>query len=392
MKGRENTSPMAFVDAALEALESGGLLRHLVPVHPISPTEVEVDGRRVRLFSSNDYLGLSSHENVREAAAEAARLGLGPRGASLICGYTDLHEELELELASLKGTEAALVFPTGYMANVGVLTALGTPDATIFSDELNHASIVDGCRLSRARTEVFRHRDVDHLESLVSASKAYRKVIVTDSVFSMEGVLAPLADLVELKRRHGCVLVVDEAHATLVFGKGGGGVAEEVGVSEEIDFQIGTMSKAIGALGGYVATSARAREWLLNVARPFVFSTSLPTPIVAAALAALRVARHTPQLRERLWWRVAELSEALVRPLAAPIAPVRVGDEWRALEASRSLLDAGFHVTAIRPPSVPPGRSLLRVTLSAAHEYSDVSNLTLALARLGLFGLGSRTS
>jgi 8-amino-7-oxononanoate synthase len=383
---------MSFVDSALEALESAGLRRRLAAVRQISASEVEVAGRRVRLFSSNDYLGLSTHPDVCAAAAAAAGAGMGPRAAALICGYTERHEELEAELASLKGAESALLFPTGYMANVGTLEALGTADAAIFSDAFNHASIVDGCRLSRAKVEVYRHRDTDHLESLLAASKAHRKVIVTDSVFSMEGILAPLAELVELKRRYGCILVVDEAHGTLVFGEQGGGVTEHAGVTQDVDFQIGTLSKAIGSVGGFVATSARAREWLLNVARPFVFTTALPAPVVAAALAAVRVARATPRLRERVWWRVSELSEALVRPLEAPIAPVRVGDEWRALEASRSLLDAGFHVTAIRPPTVPPGRSLLRVTLSAAHEYTDVSDLTLALARLGLFGLGSRTS
>jgi 8-amino-7-oxononanoate synthase len=378
---------------ALEAIERRGRRRSLLAVVPVSATEVEVGGRRVRLFSSNDYLGLSSHPDVRIAAALAAEeYGMGPRGASLVCGYTELHEELEGELASLKGAEAALLFPTGYAANLGALGALGSPDTVIFSDELNHASIIDGCRLARSKVEVYRHRDVGHLESLVAASTARRRVIVTDSVFSMEGDTAPLADIVEVRRRHACLLVVDEAHATLVYGRRGGGLAEALGVEAEVDLQVGTLSKAAGALGGFVACNRSTRDWLLNVARSYIFTTALPAPVVAAALAAVRVAAREPSLRQRLWWRVSEFSEAMMRPLASPIAPILVGDEWRAVEASRSLLKRGFHVTAIRPPTVPAGGSRLRVALSAAHSSTDLTDLTLAIAGLGHFALGSHAS
>jgi len=383
---------MDFVDAALSALEADKRRRDLVEIRPSGPMQVEVAGRPVRLFSSNDYLGMSSHPDVLEAVRESLREGLGPRAAPLVCGYTNRHAELEAEIASLDRSESALVFPTGYMANVGVLTALGAADAEIFSDELNHASIVDGCRLSRAKVTVYRHRDVDHLESLLEGSKAHRKIVVTDTVFSMEGTIAPLSEIVALKDRFGFVLVLDEAHATLLFGERGSGVAEERGIEDAVDFRVGTLSKAVGALGGYVATSERNRSWLLNVARSFIFSTALPTPVVAAAIAAIRVARSTPKLRERVWWRVSELSEILARPLVAPIAPIRVGDELRSVELSRALFEAGFHVSAIRPPTVPNGRSVLRVTVSAAHEHRDVVALGLALARLGLYGLGSRTS
>jgi 8-amino-7-oxononanoate synthase len=388
----ERTTPLDFVDDALDALESAGRRRDLVAVRPLSPTAVEIAGRRVRLFSSNDYLGLSAHPEVLDAVRASIDGGLGPRAAALVCGYTELHETLEAEIASLENTESALVFPTGYMANVGVLTALGSVDAEIFSDELNHASIVDGCRLARARVSVYRHRDVEHLESLLAASKAHRKVVVTDTVFSMEGTIAPLAAIAALKRRAEFVLVVDEAHATLLYGERGSGVAEQESVEADVDFRVGTLSKAVGAHGGYVATSRRARAWLLNVARPYIFTTALPAPVAAGALAAIRLARCTPALRERLWWRVSELAEALGRRLVAPIAPIRAGDEWRSMEASRALLDAGFHVSAIRPPTVPAGRSLLRVTLSAAHDHRDIVDLSLALARLGLVGLGSRAS
>jgi 8-amino-7-oxononanoate synthase len=373
----------AWVEEALAAIEERGRTRRLVPVVPRSAVEVEVAGRRVRLFSSNDYLGLSRHPEVCEAAAAAAReRGMGPRAASLVCGYTDEHEALEADLARLKGTEAALLFPTGFMANLAALGATAGRDATIFSDELNHASIVDGCRLARARVEVYRHGDVEHLESLLAASTARRKVVVTDTVFSMEGDLAPLAEIVALRERHDFLLVTDEAHATLVFGPRGGGVAEALGVAWGVDLHVGTLSKAVGALGGYVASSARVRDLVLNTARPYVFTTALPAPVVAAARAALAVARRDAAIRERLWDRAGELGRALGRDLASPIAPIRIGDEARALAASRALLERGLHVTAIRPPTVPPGGSRLRVTVSAAHTARDVADLAEALREL----------
>lgn len=373
-----------WVDDALDAIERAGRTRRLVAVSPRSAVEVEIGDRRVRLFSSNDYLGLSSHPEVREAAARAAvERGMGPRGASLICGYTDEHEALENELAALKDAEAALLFPTGFMANLAALGVAASRDAEIFSDELNHASIIDGCRLTRARVSVYRHGDLDHLESLLRASTASRRVVVTDTVFSMEGDLASLAGLVELRRKYGFLLVTDEAHATLVLGPRGGGLSDALGLAGEIDLQVGTLSKAVGALGGYVASSARMRELLLNTARSYVFTTALPIPVVAAARAAVRVAAEDASIRERLWRRVGELGEALGMELTSPIAPIVVGEEARAVAASRELMERGFHVTAIRPPTVPVGGSRLRVTVSAAHADGDVAELARALAEVG---------
>jgi 8-amino-7-oxononanoate synthase len=369
-----------WIDQALERIEAAGRTRRLVPAVARSAVEVEIAGRRVRVFSSNDYLGLSSHPEVREAAAKAAlEDGMGTRGASLICGYTEAHEALETELAALKGAEAALLFPTGFMANLAAISAVADRETEVFSDELNHASIIDGCRLSRARVSVFRHGDVDHLESLVRASTAARRVVVTDTVFSMEGDLAPLADLVALRRRYDLVLVADEAHATLVLGPRGGGLSDALGLGGEIDLQVGTLSKAAGALGGFVASSERLKRLLVNTARPYIFTTALPLPVVAAARAALRVAAEDGSIRERLWARVADLGRGLGLALATPIAPIVVGDEARALAASRALLERGFHVTAIRPPTVPPGGSRLRITVSAAHTAADVADLVSAL-------------
>lgn len=371
---------LGFLDHDMNRIAANGRRRSLVPVAPRSPVHVDVGGRAVRLFSSNDYLGLSHHPRVREAAASAAHeFGMGPRGASLICGYTTEHEALEEDLATLAGTESALLFPSGFAANLGVVSALGGDGAAVFSDELNHASIIDGCRLARAAVHVYRHADVEHLDELLSSSKAPRRIVVTETVFSMDGDVAPLVELAEVCDRHGAIFVVDESHATLVFGKRGSGIAEDKGVAERVDLHIGTLSKAIGSQGGFVATSERMREYLLNVARAYVFTTSPTLPVVAAARAALRVAREEPELRARLWERVGELAVGLGRALASPIAPIVAGAEERAVAASRSLLERGFHVTAIRPPTVPVGESRLRITVSAAHSRRDVSELVSAL-------------
>ncbi len=369
-----------FLDLDMNRIAADGRRRSLVPVDPRSAVEVDIEGHAVLLFSSNDYLGLSHHPRVREAAAGAATgKGMGPRGAALICGYTAEHEALEADLANLAGTESALMFPSGFAANLGVMSALGADGAAVYSDELNHASIIDGCRLARAEVHVFRHADVDHLDELLALSTASRRIVVTESVFSMDGDVAPLVRIAAVCERHGAILVVDESHATLVYGERGGGVAEAKGVADRVDVHIGTLSKAIGSQGGFVATSKRMREYLLNVARAYVFTTSPTLPVVAAARAAIRVAREEPDLRARLWERVGEFAAGLGLDVASPITPIVVGTEERAVAASRALLGRGLHVTAIRPPTVPVGSSRLRITLSAAHSQSDVAQLVTAL-------------
>jgi 8-amino-7-oxononanoate synthase len=299
-----------------------------------------------------------------------------------VCGYTKHHEALEQGLAHLKKAETTLLFPTGYAANLAVLSSLADEATVVFTDILNHASIVDGGRLARqagARVKVYRHRDANHLETLLKKAKEPRKLIVTDTVFSMDGDIAPLADLIALKRKYGALLVVDEAHGTLVFGRKGGGVTEALEVSQDIDIHVGTLSKAFGAQGGFVATNRRFRDWILNRGRSFVFSTALPVPVVAAASAALDVSTNDSSLRKSLWKHVAFLGRALGRTLESPIVPIVIGDNDRTLAASATLLDAGFHVPAIRPPTVPRGTSRLRVALSAAHSEEDVRALAQAL-------------
>ena len=349
-----------------------------------SATQVEL-----ALFSSNDYLGLSTHPDVRAAAASAAAAhGCGPRASALVAGFTELHQELEARLARLKATEAALLFPTGYAANTAVLGALAdSASCAIFSDELNHASIIDGARLASkgagAALHVYRHNDLAHLDALLSASDAPRKLIVSDSLFSMDGDFADVAGLATMRGQHGALLVLDEAHATLVCGESGGGAAEAAGVADSVDVHIGTLSKAFGAHGGFVASSRALKQLLLSRGRPGIYSTALPAPAVAAAIAAMDAA--TPALRTRLWRNVASFADALPGVEArSPICPLLVGGEKAALAASAALLRDGFHVPAIRPPTVPRGTARLRVALSAAHTPAQIASLAAALARQAL--------
>lgn len=355
----------------------------------LTPTErplVVHDGEReLVLFSTNDYLGLAQHPEVLAAASAAASATMGPRAAPLISGYSDEHAALERELAELDGTPSALLTPTGFAANAGPLAAIAGPDLVIFSDALNHASIVDGCGLARragARLVVYPHADAEALARLLAEHPAPRQLIVSDAVFSMDGDLAPLAELAALKERAGALLMIDFAHAALLWD---GGLPAAVGCpASSIDLHVGTLSKAFGAHGGYIGCNADWRDWLLNRSRPFVFSTAAPRPVLAAARAALRVAREQPELRERLWRHVQRLRDALGQELKSPIVPVPIGDESRTLAAATALRARGLHVGAVRPPTVPAGGSRLRIALSAAHEDADVERLIAALDELAL--------
>jgi 8-amino-7-oxononanoate synthase len=340
-------------------------------------------------FASNDYLGLSAHPAVRSAAHDALeRWGAGAGASRLVTGSRPVHADLEDELAQWKGTEAAVCFPTGFAANLGVLSVLGGPGVRVISDELNHASIIDGCRLSRADVVVYRHRDLGHLAALLAPGGAKQKmpsVVVTDSVFSMDGDLSPLAELVALCDRHGALLVIDEAHAVL------GPHLEVSDASRSASstiVRVGTLSKTLGALGGFVAASRDVVDLLINRARPYIFSTALPPADAAAALAALRILRSAEgkALVERLESLVQRITAAGIAPPAhpSPIIPVILGPEQAAIDASMSLFARGLWVPAIRPPTVPVGTSRLRVTLSAAHRDEDLTRLVDALHSLPL--------
>ena len=377
-----------WLDESLAGLEEEELLRDLRPLEVESAVHVVADGEPVTLFSSNDYLGLSDHPRIRHAASAAANnKGMGPRGSPLICGYTDRHAQLESKLSGLEKTEATLLCPTGFAANLAAISSLSGPGVEVFSDAYNHASIIDGCRLGRrkgAELTVYDHADPEDLDAKLAASEADRKLVVTDSVFSMDGDLAPLPEIVELKERHGALLMIDEAHGTLVFGETGAGVSEHFGLSDRVDINVGTLSKAFGALGGFISTSQKLKRWILNRGRSYIYSTASPLPVVAAASRAIDVVSEEPEIRRRLRGHVERLGEALGRQLASPIAPIVVGGEQRALEASRRLLERGIHCTAIRPPTVPEGTSRLRITLSAAHSDDDLDHLIGALSQLDL--------
>jgi 8-amino-7-oxononanoate synthase len=331
------------------------------------------DARPVVSFASNDYLGLTQHPAVLDAARRAIdRWGAGSGSARLIVGSRPLHSDLEYALADWKRAERAVLFPTGFATNLGVLTTFGGPDVLVCSDELNHASIIDGCRLSRATVAVFRHRDYDHLEQLLAGCTAARSLVVTDTVFSMDGDLADLGALTELCSRHRALLVIDEAHAVL-------------GPDPDLDgleaLRIGTLSKTLGSLGGFVAGPARLTELVVNRARSYVFTTASTPADTAAALAALEVLRSDEggRLTARLRAHVER-----VRPgHPSPIIPVVLGDEDRTLAAAANLLERGLLVPAIRPPTVAPGTCRLRVTLSAAHTHGQIDELVAALTELG---------
>lgn len=369
------------VAAELDSVRAAGRWRVTRDVATTGPVAGTIDGREVVTFASNDYLGLTHHPAVVAAAHDALdRWGAGSGASRLVVGSRPLHSELEAELATWKGTEAALLFPTGYAANLGLLATLGGPDVAILSDELNNASIVDGCRLARARVRVFRHADVDHVAALLRAVDG-PALVVTDSAFSMDGDVADVAGLVVVCARHGALLVLDEAHAVLgpdvppaAAGRGAAGDAGAV-------VRVGTLSKALGSLGGFVAGARPIIDLLRNRARPFIFTTA-PTPAdVAAALAAVRLVR-SDEGRDL----VARLRRNVDRMRAShptPIVPVVLGDEVRAMVAADDLLDQGLLVPAIRPPTVPAGTSRLRIALSAAHTDDQLDRLATALHTLG---------
>ena len=357
------TGPLDWVDGELRGLDAAGLRRRLR--HRSEPAGPAAHGGVN--FSSNDYLGLAGDPRLAAAAAEAAtRWGAGAGASRLITGGTTLHRELEAALAEWKGTEDAVVFSSGYLANTGTITALASAGDTVFSDELNHASIIDGCRLSGAEVCIYPHGDLAALDSLLHETRAGRRLIVTDGIFSMDGDAADLAGLTSVASSHGAMLLVDDAHGCGVLGPDGRGTAAAQGVAG-VDVTVGTLSKAFGSSGGYVTASAQVCELLRNRARGFIFDTALAPPSAGAALAALQIARAEPHRREQAVASAKELASGLgVAPPAACIVPLLIGDAGAAVGVSEALRQAGLEVVAIRPPSVPTGTARLRFTTTAA--------------------------
>jgi 8-amino-7-oxononanoate synthase len=372
----------------LEDLRAAGLHRRLRLVEGPQGPRVTLDGAEVLLLCSNNYLGLADHPRVRQAAADAAeRFGAGAGASRLISGNMSPHRRLEQRIAAFAGYEAVLLFGSGYLANLGAISSLVGRGQVVFSDELNHASIIDGCRLSRAERFVYRHADLEHLAWGLRQAGHRGGLIVTDAVFSMEGDVAPIADLLGLARRHRCRLMVDEAHATGALGPGGRGAVAEAGLSGEVDVVVGTLGKALGSYGAYVCASAEIVDLLVNVARPFIYSTAPPPPAVGAALAALALLDGQAGLVGQLQRNAAILRDALtaeglgVGSSRTQIVPVMVGRAASAMALCERALERHVFAQAIRPPTVPEGSSRLRLSVMANHRADDLCAAARVIGR-----------
>lgn len=387
--GKTMNDVLAWIDDDLQKLRQAGLLRTLaVRESPQQAERITLNGVPLANFGSNDYLGIAADLPSAEIATAIAAAGWGAGASPLVTGRGVYHARLEQELAQFEGTEAALLFPTGYAANSGTVASLVGPGDVIFSDALNHASLIDGCRLSGATVAVYRHCDVAHLRELLTANRSTgRKLIVTDGLFSMDGDLAPLSDIAELAEQQGAMLLVDEAHATGVFGANGRGTCEHFGVEHAVQIRVGTLSKALGSHGGFVVGQQRLIDWLTNRARSYFFSTACPEPVAAAGLAALQIVRDQPHRRRELLSRAESLRQQFrdlgwpMPTLGSQIIPLRIGDPEHTMRRAQELRERGFLVPGIRPPSVPAGQSLLRVSLTWRHDAGLLAELAAAVGR-----------
>jgi 8-amino-7-oxononanoate synthase len=378
-------------EKSLADLAAEHLTRRLKPLESGQGPLVRIDGRPVLLFASNDYLGLSAHPDVVDAAVNATRtFGAGSGASRLISGSLPPHVKMEQTLARFKGSEAALTFSSGYLANIGIIPALIGRGGLILADRLCHASLIDGCRLSGADFRVYRHNDLEHLTSLLAKRRRGRRtLIVTDGVFSMDGDLAPLPELTALAKLHDAELYVDDAHGTGVMGYRGRGTIEHFGLEAQISFHMGTLGKALGSSGAYIAGSQQAIQFLLNTCRSFIFTTAPPPGSAAAVTASLRVLEREPERRARLWDNRHRLFTGLTRigftlaPSASPILPILIGQAETALRFADQLLANGVFAPAIRPPTVPDRTSRLRVTVTSEHTTGQIDQALVAFERAG---------
>src|ERR1700704_2879016 len=385
------SDPLGFLTSELDALKQQGLYRTLRVLEGEQKPTATFDHRQVVNLSSNNYLGLTTHPHLRERALEATRaLGVGTGSVRTIAGTMAIHMELERRLAAFRKTEAVVVFQSGFAANAGTVAAILTKDDVVVSDELNHASIVDGCRLSRATIKVFPHRDVDAARKVLAALPAgQRKLLITDGVFSMDGDLGALPALCPLAEEFGCIMMVDDAHASGVFGENGRGTIDHFGLHGRVDVQVGTLSKAIGALGGYVAGSKALIEFLYHRARPFLFSTSHPPSVVLACLAAIDVLMEEPEIIEQLWDNTRFFKEGLQRLgfdtglSESPITPVIAGDGAKAMLLSDKLFDRGVFAQGIAFPTVARDKARVRTIVTATHTREDLQFALDAFAAVG---------
>lgn len=380
-----------FILDELRELKDLNLLREYKTIEGAQGPYVYINGKSYLSFCSNDYLGLANHPKIKQAAIETIhQYGWGAGASRLVSGTMTLHQELEKKIAEFKGTEAALLFPTGYMANLGALCAFVSKGDMVVGDKLNHASIIDGCRLSGATFRIYPHKDVSQLESLLQRSSGYRrKLVVTDSVFSMDGDTAPLTEIAGIAKKYDAILMVDDAHATGVFGKQGKGLIEHCGLEGKIDIVMGSFSKAIGSVGGFIAGSKPLIDFLKNKARPFIYTTALPPAVCAASLTGLTLIQEDASLINRLWKNIACLKSQLSKfmntiTIGGPIVPIILGSAEETLSASQKLYHYGIQIPAIRPPTVPPDTSRLRISLMATHNEYDIKRLTETLQLIGL--------
>ena len=374
------TDPLAYLGVELDTLKQQNLYRHLRILEDEQKSHTTFDHRSVVNLSSNNYLGLTTHPKLREKAIEAIeRFGVGSGSVRTIAGTMEIHMELERRLAAFKNVEAVVVFQSGFAANAGTVSAVLTKDDVVISDELNHASIIDGCRLSRATIKVFPHKDVDAARRVIKDLPAsQRKLLITDGVFSMDGDIGPLPALCELAEETGCIMMVDDAHASGVFGKNGRGTVDHFDMHGRVDIQVGTLSKAIGALGGYVAGNRNLIEFLYHRARPFLFSTSHPPAVAAACIAALDVLMEEPQIIERLWENTRFFKAGLDRlgfdtgMSESPITPVMAGEGAKAMKLSDRLFEEGVFAQGIAFPTVARDKARVRTIVTATHTCEDL--------------------
>lgn len=386
-----HSNPLDYLTAQLEEMRTTGSYFRLRELESACEPVCRADGREVINLASNNYLGLANHPKLKEAAIRAVReLGAGTGAVRTITGTMAIHMELERRIAAFKNTEACVVFQSGFAANAGTVSAILGPEDHIISDELNHASIIDGCRLSKAKIHVFRHRDAAHAEEILAGLKdaGGRKLLITDGVFSMDGDIGPLVELVDVAERHGAIMMVDDAHASGVLGRNGRGTVDHFGVHGRVQVQVGTLSKAIGVLGGYVCGSRDLIEYLYHRARPFLFSTSHPPAVTAACMAAFELLEQEPERIERLWDNTRYYKEALraegfdTGASETPITPILVGEAATAHKFSAALFEEGLWATGIGFPTVPRGKARVRTIVTAAHTREQLDRAVEILARV----------
>ncbi len=385
--------PLAYLGEQLEAWKRAGTYQRLRVLETESAAEARFDGRDVINLASNNYLGLTTHPKLREAALDATRrFGVGSGAVRTISGTMSLHIELERRIAAFKNVEACVVFQSGFAANAGTVSAVLTPEDHIISDELNHASIIDGCRLSRAKIHVFPHKDVEAAEKKLAALDGTpgRKLLITDGVFSMDGDIGPLPGLVEAAEKHGAIMMVDDAHSSGVLGRNGRGTIDHFGLHGRVHIQVGTLSKAIGVLGGYVCGSKALIEFLYHRARPFLFSTSHPPAVAASCMAAFDVLEQEPERIQNLWDNTRYFKAGLAKAgfntgmSETPITPVMVGEARAAHAFSAALFEEGVLATGIGFPTVPEGKARVRTIVTATHTQAELDQALAVFSRVGM--------